>query len=525
MSDNKPAPLLLLILDGWGHAPKGPGNAVSQARTPNLDWIEKRYPGSILKCFGPHVGLPQGQMGNSEVGHLNMGAGRIVYQDIMRINLAIENSDLSRNPNLNRLLENIRPKGRLHLMGLVSDGGVHSLQNHLHSLAKMARDKEVEDIFVHCFLDGRDTSPVSGAGFVAELQDYLAKIRAGRIVSVSGRYYAMDRDKRWERTMAAYDALTLGEGSKSLDPVHCIKQAYAQGVTDEFVPPQVMVNEAGEPLGILEDGDGVIFFNFRADRARQLTRALHDPDFNSFQRRKKPELKIVTMTSYDKDFGLPVLFPPEKMDNILGQVISRNSLTQLRIAETEKYAHVTYFFNGGEEEPFPGEKRILVPSPREVPTYDLKPEMSVYGVTDTLVQKINDRSFDVYICNFANLDMVGHSGSVPATIKACEAVDQCVGRAVEAMLHCNGAVILTSDHGNAEDMLDESGKVKTAHSLNPVPIRLISDQGLINLRREGILADIAPTMLHLLGLEKPREMTGESLISGWTLERKELRQG
>ncbi len=512
MSDSKHGPILLLILDGWGYAPKGPGNAISQAHTPNLDMIADRYPGAVINCSGPHVGLPEGQMGNSEVGHLNIGAGRIVYQDIMRINLAISKKELQQNQNLNQLIDRVKPDNRLHFMGLVSDGGVHSLQKHLHRLIDIARDKGVKEIFVHCFLDGRDTSPTSGAGFVADLQAHLEQTGTGRIATVTGRYYAMDRDKRWERTKAVYDALTMGVGSRSQDPVQLIKDSYEKGLTDEFLNPHVIVDSKNKPLATLKDGDGVIFFNFRADRARQLTQSLYDPDFSGFERQKTPSLQIVTMTRYEKEFGLPVLFPPEKMNNILGEVISLNNLTQLRIAETEKYAHVTYFFNGGEETPFSGEKRILVPSPREVATYDLKPEMSVYEVTQRLVEMINDKSFDVYVCNFANLDMVGHSGSIPAAIKACEAVDECVGRAIKAILDLNGNVLLTADHGNAEDMLGEKGEVKTSHSLNPVPLHLINHHKGTSLRKDGILADIAPTILDLLGLHKPDEMTGKTLM-------------
>ncbi len=512
MSESKKNPILLLILDGWGVAPEGPGNAISQARTPNLDMILDKYPTATLKCTGPHVGLPEGQMGNSEVGHLNIGAGRIVYQDIMRINLAIENKELHQNQNLNQLIEQVKPGGRLHLMGLVSDGGVHSLQKHLHSLIGIARNKGVKEIFVHCILDGRDTSPTSGADFTEDLLDHLRKT-GGRIASVTGRYYAMDRDKRWERTEAAYDALTLGKGRKARDPVQLIRDSYQEDVTDEFVKPHVIVDSDNKPVATLEDGDGFIFFNFRADRARQLTKAMHDPDFKEFERKKTPRLHIVTMTRYDKKFNLPVLFPPVKLKNILGEVISEKKLSQLHIAETEKYAHVTYFFNGGEETAFPGEERILIPSPREISTYDQKPEMSVYEVSATLVEKIMERSFDLYICNFANLDMVGHSGNVQATIKACEAVDECVGRVMQSMLDQEGIILLTSDHGNAEDMLDDAGKVKTAHSLNPVPLFVIGGHLDFTLRRDGILADIAPTILDLWRLEKPEEMTGKSLIN------------
>lgn len=515
MADPHKNPILLLILDGWGIAPKGSGNAISQAETPNLDNIAQRYPATSLNCFGPHVGLPEGQMGNSEVGHLNIGAGRIVYQDIMRINLAIEKNKLASNPNLLGLFNSIKPDRSLHIMGLVSDGGVHSLQSHLHELITIARDKGISKLFVHCFLDGRDTSPTSGAAFVAELQNHIEMTGIGKIATVAGRYYAMDRDKRWERTQLAYDALTIGLGPKSDDPVKLIKESYENGITDEFVKPFVIVDENQEPNATIQNGDGVIFFNFRADRARQLTRALSEPDFKEFPRAVFPEVNMVTMTRYEKDFDIPVLFPPEKMKDILGEVISSKGLSQLRLAETEKYAHVTYFFNGGSETPFPGEDRILVPSPRDVPTYDLKPEMSVYEVTDVLVQKINNNAFNFYVCNFANMDMVGHTGSIPATIKACHAVDECVGRVMEAMLEKGGYILLTADHGNADDMLGEDGKVKTSHSLNPVPLILISNDDKMagRIGRKGILADIAPTILNIWDITRPELMTGKSLLT------------
>lgn len=516
MADPQKNPILLLILDGWGIAPKGSGNAISQANTPNLDYIIENFPGTKLKCSGPHVGLPEGQMGNSEVGHLNIGAGRVVYQDIMRINLAIEKNELALNPNLHDLFANIRPGGSLHLMGLVSDGGVHSLQTHLHALITIARDQGVSKLYVHCFLDGRDTSPTSGATFVAELQNHLEMTGTGKIATVAGRYYAMDRDKRWERTQLAYDALANGLGPRSDDPVRLIKESYGDGITDEFVKPHVVVDEHGNPCASIKDGDGLIFFNFRADRARQLTRALSEPEFKEFPRAVFPRVHMVTMTRYEKDFDIPVLFPPEKMKDILGEVISSRGLTQLRLAETEKYAHVTYFFNGGSETPFPGEDRILVPSPRDVATYDLKPEMSVYEVTDVLVEKININAFNLYVCNFANLDMVGHTGSIPATIKACHAVDECVGRVMKAMLEKGGYILLTADHGNADDMLGEDGKVKTSHSLNPVPLILISSDATMAQRfgKEGVLADIAPTILDIWGISKPELMTGNTLIAG-----------
>ncbi|WP_045212369.1 2,3-bisphosphoglycerate-independent phosphoglycerate mutase [Desulfonatronovibrio magnus] len=513
MQNSSIRPVLLLILDGWGIAPKGPGNAISQATTPNLDNIFKTFPSNQLRCSGSHVGLPDGQMGNSEVGHLNIGAGRVVYQDIMRINLSIEKNELSQNPELLQLFNSIEAGGRLHLMGLVSDGGVHSLQDHLHSLLDIAVQKGITSIFVHCILDGRDTTPNSGANFVQNLQDHIQKVGSGRIATVAGRYYAMDRDKRWERTEQAYDALTLGSGPTANDPVELIKESYARGETDEFVKPHVLVQSDGTPVATIQDGDGVVFFNFRADRARQMTQALTDSNFQNFNRKKAPDIHMLTMTRYEKDFNLPVLFPPQEMQGILAEAVAEKKLTQLRLAETEKYAHVTYFFNGGTEDPFPGEDRILVPSPREVSTYDQKPEMSVLEVTSILTKKISSKAHNLYICNFANLDMVGHSGSIPATIKACEVVDQCVGKVVQAILEQDGTMLLTADHGNAEDMLTDNGKTKTSHSMNPVPLCFISNNGKTKtLRPEGILADIAPTILDILKIKIPEQMTGKSLL-------------
>ncbi|MFP4128553.1 MAG: 2,3-bisphosphoglycerate-independent phosphoglycerate mutase [Desulfonatronovibrio sp.] len=516
MTEPAENPVLLLILDGWGLAPPGRGNAVAQALTPNLDAFLDKYPWTRLNCSGPDVGLPEGQMGNSEVGHLNIGAGRIVFQDIMRINKSIEDHELEKNPVLNTLLNQVDRKNCLHLMGLVSDGGVHSLQKHLHSLIRIAADQGISDICIHCFLDGRDTSPTSGAGFVAELQKYLQELGTGRIATVSGRYYAMDRDKRWDRTGQAYEAMVSGQGPRSSDPVQLIEKSYQNGETDEFVRPHVIVDDQGQPAGLINDRDGVIFFNFRADRARQMTMALISRDFDGFQRLKKPDVHMATMTMYDKNFDIPVLFPPEKMVNILGQVVSDRDLLQLRLAETEKYAHVTYFFNGGEEKPFPGEDRILVPSPREVATYDLKPEMSVYEVAHKLTEKIKEAGHSLYVCNFANLDMVGHTGSIEAAIKAGQAVDECVGRVVRTMLDRGGVVLLTADHGNAEEMLTPDGSPRTSHTLNQVPFCLITrDDSLApgGLRDQGRLADIAPTILDIWNMAKPGEMTGKSLIA------------
>jgi 2,3-bisphosphoglycerate-independent phosphoglycerate mutase len=504
-------PCVLLILDGWGKAAAGPGNAVSLARTPNMDALLANHPRGELKCMGRDVGLPDGQMGNSEVGHLNLGAGRIVYQDIMRIDLAIEDGSLASNPVLADLADKaLAGTGQVHLMGLVSDGGVHSMQSHLVALVRTLADRGVKDICIHAFLDGRDTPPRSGLGYIEELERDLERLGAGRIVSVSGRYYAMDRDQRWDRVQKAYVALTEGQGLTAPNAAQAVRDAYAAGENDEFVVPRVVMGN-GHPSGLVEDGDAVLFFNFRADRARELTRALTMDEFAGFYRPRRIVLSaFATMTRYDKDFDVPVLFPPVVLEGILGQVVSEHGLTQLRTAETEKYAHVTYFFNGGQETPFPGEDRELLPSPKDVPTYDFKPEMSVFKVTDTLVGALEAGKYDLVVCNFANLDMVGHTGVIPAAVKACEAVDQCLGRVMDAVAEAGGSLLVTADHGNAEDMLDENGNTKTAHSLNPVPFVYV---GPGNFRvRDGRLADVAPTILHIMGLPTPAEMTGESLL-------------
>ena len=508
---NNRTSVVLLILDGWGLAPQGPGNAFSRAHTPNLDLIMNTYPCTSLECSGPQVGLPRGQMGNSEVGHLNIGAGRVVYQDILRISLTLEEGRLGQNPVLEDLLNRMGPESTLHLMGLVSDGGVHSLQEHLHGLLNILGQKNVSRVMVHCFLDGRDTSPTSGAHFVSRLQEYMESCGTGRIATVMGRYYAMDRDKRWERTREAYEALTLGRAEAVRDPVQAIQASYSRGVTDEFVKPMVLTDEDNHPVGCLQDNDAVLFFNFRADRARQLTQALYRRNFQEFSRSKAPDLSVATMTEYDKSFKLPVLFPPENLQNILGEVLSNNSIAQLRIAETEKYAHVTYFFNGGLEEPFQQEERVLIPSPREVATYDHKPEMSAFQVTEKLCSLISQEKYSLYVCNLANLDMVGHTGNISAAVKACEAVDRCAGSILEAVLEKNGILLLTSDHGNSEDMLAEDDSPKTAHSTNPVPFCLVNSPEH-KLRREGILADIAPTILDLWSIDLPAEMDGKSLL-------------
>ncbi len=504
-------PCVLLILDGWGKAAPGPGNAVSLADTPNMDRLLAGHPTAELKCMGRDVGLPDGLMGNSEVGHLNLGAGRIVYQDIMRINLAIEDGSLAANPELTALADSaIAATGRVHLMGLLSDGGVHSMLTHLEALIQALATRGVADICVHAFLDGRDTPPRSGLGYVRALEAALARMGVGRIATVTGRYYAMDRDQRWERVERAYNALVLGEGTAAASAEQAVTEAYENGENDEFVQPRVILRD-GAPSGLVRDGDAVLFFNFRADRARELTRALTEADFSGFARRQTVlPSRYVTMTRYDKDFDLPVLFPPVSMDKILGQVVSEHGLRQLRTAETEKYAHVTYFFNGGAETPFPGEDRKLLPSPKDVPTYDFKPEMSVFQVAQTLLDGLASGKYDLIVCNFANLDMVGHTGVIPAAIKACEAVDECLGRVMDAVTRLGGTLLVTADHGNAEDMLDESGSVKTSHSVNPVSFVYVGPRAVT--LRNGRLADVAPTILDILGLPKPAEMTGQTLL-------------
>jgi len=505
-------PTLLLILDGFGLAPAGPGNAVSLARTPVLDGLFKKYPHTSLACSGRAVGLPDGFMGNSEVGHMNIGAGRIVYQDMTRIDIAMEDGSFAANPVLLDLCAKAKAgSGRLHLMGLVSDGGVHSHQNHIHALVALAKAQGVREIFIHAFLDGRDTPPKSGLGYIEALKAKLAEMGAGRIATVTGRYYAMDRDKHYERNEPAYLALACGQGVAVVDAVKAVADAYAAGESDEFVKPRVVVDAAGQPIGKMQDGDALFFFNFRADRARQISRAFFDKDFKEFARPSCPKLScFATMTQYESTFPLPAAFAPQSLDGFLGQVASNSGLKQLRIAETEKYAHVTYFLNCGVEDALLGEERVLIPSPREVPTYDHKPEMSAREVTEALLAR--RAGFDLCVCNLANLDMVGHTGIIPAVIQACEAVDECVGRLVDAFLEVGGQVFLTADHGNAEEMIDASGGPQTAHSTNVVPFIHIDANGGRALK-PGKLGDIAPTILASWGLTQPAAMSGTSLFA------------
>jgi len=452
-------------------------------------------------------------MGNSEVGHLNIGAGRIVYQDLTRISKAIEDGSFFVNPVLLDCIATTKAAGgSLHLAGLLSDGGVHSHITHLYALLKLAKKEGVTNVFVHCLLDGRDTPPKSSAEYLRQLENELEKIGIGRIATVMGRYYAMDRDKRWDRVEKACAAMVLGSGNEFASAQQAIEQSYLDGVTDEFVLPAVIV-EDGEPVGRLKDGDGFIFFNFRSDRAREITRAIYDPCFTDFVLERRPQLaSYVCMTVYDETFSLPVAFGPQELKNILGEVVSKAGLKQLRIAETEKYAHVTFFFNGGSEVPFPGEERILIPSPREVATYDKKPEMSAPLVCDELLRQLDDDKYDFIVLNFANADMVGHTGILEAAVRAIETVDECVGKIVTRVIAKNGCIIITADHGNAESMVDENGASHTAHTTNPVPLVLVDDMRKNAGLRTGILADIAPTVLGLLGIPQPAEMTGKSLL-------------
>ena len=506
-------PLLLMILDGWGINPRPENNAIAQARTPNMTRLCTAYPCTAIGTSGMSVGLPEGQMGNSEVGHLNIGAGRIVYQDLTRIGKAIADGDFFENPVLLDCIARTKAAGgRLHLAGLLSDGGVHSHNTHLYALLELAKREGLREVFVHCLLDGRDTPPKSGADYLAQLEARISEIGAGRIATVIGRYYAMDRDNRWERVERAYAAMAYGEGGEFASAGQAIEQSYLAGVNDEFVIPAVIVAD-GKPVGQLRDGDGLIFFNFRSDRAREITRALTDPEFMGFQRRSRPQLaSYVCMTTYDETFNLPVAFAPMELTNILGEVVSKAGLTQLRIAETEKYAHVTFFFNGGNEVPFPGEERCLIPSPKDVPTYDQKPEMSAFLVTEELLKRLDAEKYDLIVLNLANADMVGHTGILQAAVMAIEAVDACVGMLVEKVLAKGGRAIITADHGNAEIMVDENGGPHTAHTTDRVPLILVDETRKGAKLRPGILADIAPTILEIIGIPQPVDMTGRSLI-------------
>lgn len=504
-------PVMLMILDGFGIGPDGPGNAVRLARKPNFDDLMSKWPTTRLKASGLSVGLPEGQMGNSEVGHLNIGSGRIVYQELTRISKDIDDGGFYKNEALLGAVENAkRNNSSVHLMGLVSDGGVHSHNTHLYALLRLMKNEGLDKVFVHAILDGRDVPPAIGARHVAELEEEIKNIGVGSIATVSGRYYTMDRDKRWERTELAYEAIVSGRGLFADDPVKSVEDSYAAGKTDEFMLPTVILKDT-KPVATIEDGDSVIYFNFRPDRARQMTRAIMDKDFTGFERNKRVNVHFVTMTEYDKTIeNVHVAYRNDGLENTLGEYIARKGMSQLRIAETEKYAHVTFFFNGGREIPFENEDRALIPSPK-VATYDLKPEMSAYEVKDEVLKRIESMKYDLIILNFANPDMVGHTGVIDAAVKAVETVDSCLGEIVKKILEYDGRVIITSDHGNAEMMIDtENGGAFTAHTTNEVPLILVGEKDI--KLKDGILADLAPTILELLELDKPVEMTGESLI-------------
>ncbi|MEI3356057.1 MAG: 2,3-bisphosphoglycerate-independent phosphoglycerate mutase [Clostridia bacterium] len=504
---------MLMILDGFGDNPNKDGNAIKMAKTPNIDRLMKKYSNVDIGTSGLAVGLPEGQMGNSEVGHTNIGAGRIVYQELTRITKSIEDGDFFSNPEFIAAIENCKKNNsKLHILGLVSDGGVHSHNRHLYGLLEMAKRRDFEDVYVHCFLDGRDTPPASAESYILKLQDKMNEKGVGKIASLSGRFYAMDRDKRWQRVQKCYDALVNGKGNKASSSIKAIEDSYQKEVFDEFVEPTVICN-GDEPVATIGKNDSVIFFNFRPDRAREITRAIVDPDFDGFETKKDLNTYFVCFTSYDETMpNVHIAFKKEPLKNTFGEYISDKGYTQLRIAETEKYAHVTFFFNGGEEKQYEGEDRILVPSPK-VETYDMKPEMSAYEVTDKVLEAISQDKYDAIILNYANTDMVGHTGSLAAAIKAVEAVDECVGKVVKLVEEKQGNLLITADHGNAEQMIDyKTGEPHTAHTTNPVPLILVTANEKLKLKSGGKLADLAPTMLDLMNLEKPEEMTGTSLL-------------
>ncbi|MGI6054966.1 MAG: 2,3-bisphosphoglycerate-independent phosphoglycerate mutase [Clostridium sp.] len=510
----KKKPTVLMILDGYGLNDSCEHNAVCEAKTPVMDQLMSQCPFVRGNASGMAVGLPDGQMGNSEVGHLNMGAGRIVYQELTRITKSISDGDFFSIPEFVDAVENCKKNhSALHLFGLVSDGGVHSHNTHIYGLLELAKRSGLKDVYVHCFLDGRDTPPTSGCDFVAELEKKMEELGVGQVASVMGRYYAMDRDKNWDRVEKAYQVLTQAFGERKESACSGIKDSYAQGVNDEFVVP-FSVEKDGKPVGTIQDGDSVIFYNFRPDRAREITRAFCDDDFTGFNREKRLNLVFVCFVDYDETIGnKKIAFKKEEIRNTFGEFLAARGMTQARIAETEKYAHVTFFFNGGVEEPNAGEERILVPSPKEVATYDLKPEMSAPIVCDRLVEAIRSGSYDVIIVNFANPDMVGHTGVEKAAIQAIEAVDACVGRTVDAVKEMDGVLFICADHGNAERMVDEeTGEPWTAHTTNQVPFILVNADSSVKLREGGALCDIVPTLIELMGLEQPKEMTGVSLL-------------
>ncbi len=501
----------IIILDGWGLGKEYEGNAILKAKTPNYKLLIENYPSTTLEASGLSVGLPEGQMGNSEVGHLNIGAGRITYQELTRITKSIENKEFFNKKELLAAIENCKENNsKLHLLGLLSDGGVHSHNSHLYALLELAKSQGLEDVYVHCFLDGRDVPPQSGKGYLEELEAKISEIGVGKIATIAGRYYAMDRDKRWDRVKLAYDALTLGVGNDAGSAKEAINKSYADNITDEFVVPSVIVHKE-KPIATVDDKDSIIFFNFRPDRARELTRAFVDSNFEGFERQKKVDTHYVCMTQYDKTIeNVEIVYKPQTYTNTIGEYISSLGMKQLRIAETEKYAHVTFFFNGGVEKPNDGEDRVLIPSPK-VATYDLKPEMSALEVKDEVINRIKGGAYDFIVLNFANTDMVGHTGDINAAVKAIETVDACLGEIVHEINKTDGKVLITADHGNAEEMIDkETGGRLTAHTTNRVPCIIVGG-GNVKLR-EGILADVAPTLLDMMKVPIPREMTGTSLI-------------
>ena len=504
----------LIIMDGYGIAPYGPDDAISPETSPRVIAMQDKYPSTRLKASGLAVGLPEGQMGNSEVGHLNIGAGRVIYQELTRITKAIEDGDFFTNPALVKAMDDAKRDGKkLHVMGLVSDGGVHSHITHLFALVEMAKRRGLDNVYIHCFMDGRDTPPESGKGYIEQLQAHLDKLGFGKIATISGRFYAMDRDNIWDRVQKAYEALVDGKGIEESDPIEAMQNSYDKGVTDEFVIPTVLT-DGGKPVATVDEGDSVVFFNFRPDRARQITRSFIYPDFASFPREKgflAPH--FVSFTQYDVTFNdaLDVAFRPESYTNTLGEYLAKQGIKQFRIAETQKYAHVTFFFNGGVEAPNEGEDRILIPSPK-IATFDMKPEMSAYEVADRAVEEIKSGKYGVMILNFANCDMVGHTGVMEAAKKAVEVTDECVQKVVDAILSVGGQAFVTADHGNCDHMFDADGTPFTAHTTNPVPFIAIGVDGVKALADGGRLCDIAPTMLDAMGLAIPSEMTGHSLL-------------
>lgn len=514
----KKRPCVLIIRDGWGYNPdpsEDPYNAVKRANTPIDDRLMAEYPNCLIHTYGEWVGLPDGTMGNSEVGHQNIGAGRIVPQESVRLTFAIRDGSFFKNEEFLKMIDFVKArKGKVHFMGLASDIGVHSLLGHLYGLLELAKRNNLKDVFIHAFTDGRDSPPDSGLGYIADIEKKAAEIGVGRIATVAGRFYAMDRDSRWDRVQKAFECLRFGKGLKARSATEAIQNSYDKGVTDEFIEPTAIVNEEGEPIATISDGDGVVFFNFRGDRPRELTRVFVDPDFKEFTRTLKPDVYFVCMTEYDASLPAPVAFPkPAKMKNTLGAYWSSLGLRQFRCAETEKYAHVTFFFNDYNEKPFKGEDRQIVPSPK-VRTYDLKPEMSAYEVTAVVLERLESDKYDAMVINFANPDMVGHTGDLNAAIKAAETVDECVGRLLDKIKSLGGAAIVTADHGNFEKMIDGSpDNPHTAHTVGDVPL-IVFDERFKGrkLREGGTLADIAPTMLEIMGLPQPKEMTGKSLL-------------